>query len=65
MKTCKFIRYGQHNVGRVIAKSNPDYYTHSVIKQLEKNDRHFIYHVRLLSRMKRYFKKFLNNGRIY
>lgn len=50
---CKFIKYGQFSIGSVLAMSNPNYYTGSVLKQLEKGDRNFVYHVKLLPRVQR------------
>lgn len=62
---CKYIKFGHRTIGKVLATSKPQYYTKSVILQLEKNDRNFVYHVSLISLMKRRFKKIVNNGRIY
>jgi hypothetical protein len=65
MNNCKFIRYGHHSIYEVLASSKPHYYTQSVLKQLEKPDRNFVYHVTLLPKYKRRIKGLINNGRIY
>lgn len=62
---CKFIKFGHRTIGKVLATSKPHYYTKSVILQLEKNERNFVYHVQMQSRVKRKFKKLLNNDRVY
>jgi hypothetical protein len=64
-KTCKFIRYGHYSIYEVLANSKPHYYTQSVLKQLEKTERKFVYHVKLLPRYQRKLKYFKNNGRTY
>ena len=65
LHNCKFIRYGQDTINKVLEPSHQHYYTRSVVLQLEKNDRNFVYHVKLISRTARKFKFFLNNDRIY
>lgn len=65
LKNCKFIQYGHHSIYEVLAISKPHYYVQSVLKQLEKTERNFVYHVILLNKFKRNFKRLLNNGRIY
>jgi hypothetical protein len=62
---CKFIKYARYTIGQVLATSKPHYYTKSVILQLEKNDRHFVYYVKLISPTARKFKWLSNNGRLY
>ncbi len=31
-KICSFIKYGKHNIGKVLVKSTHDFYTDSVLK---------------------------------
>lgn len=62
---CKFIRYGHFSIYEVLASSKPHYYTQSVLQQLDKQDRLFVYHVKLIPKLQRRMKGFLNNGRIY
>lgn len=65
LKNCKFIQYGHHSIYEVLAQSKPHYYTQSVLKQLEKTERNFVYHLILLPKWQRYVKGIVNNGRIY
>ena len=64
-KHCKFIKYGYLNINEVLENSKPSYYAQSVIHQLSKTDRNFVYHIRLLPKLERRLRKFTNNGRIY
>ena len=64
-KHCKFIKYGNLNINEVLENSKPSYYAQSVIHQLSKTDRNFVYHIRLLPKLERRLRKFTNNGRIY
>eukprot|EP00347_Sterkiella_histriomuscorum_P012381 403368796 len=63
MNYCKFIKFGHRTIGKVLATSKPHYYTKSVILQLEKNDRNFVYHVKLTNWYTRKLNFFTNNGR--
>ena len=62
---CKFIKYGYYGIAEVLSNSNANYYTASVMMQLEKGERNFVYHVKLLPRTQRKFKRFINNSRPY
>ena len=62
---CKFIKYGVHNIGNVLAKSDTVYYCESIIHQINKKDRNFIYHIKYRSSMLTPFNRFYNNGRKY
>ena len=66
LKNCKFIKYGHYSINQVLEGSKPHYYSQSVLQQIAKTDRNFVYHVELLlPKYKRHFKKFINNDRIY
>ena len=64
-KNCKFIKYGHFSINDVLENSKPSYYAQSVIHQLSKTDRNFVYHIKLLPKFERKLKAFTNNGRIY
>lgn len=53
---CKFIRFGEHSVAQVIGASQPNYYITSLMHQLHKENRNFVYYVRLLPWYKRPFR---------
>ena len=60
---CKFIRFGENSIAQVIGASEPNYYTTSLMHQLHKEDRSFVYYVKLLPWYKRPFCAILNNRR--
>lgn len=63
---CAFIKYGANCISTVLATSKPKYYTHSVLKQLEKvESRNFVYHIKLIDKKWRKIRKALNNNRVY
>lgn len=49
----------------MLENSKPSYYAQSVIHQLSKTDRNFVYHIELLPKLARKLKAVTNNGRIY
>ena len=61
-RRCRWILYGKHSIYSVITKEQ---WRLSMLKQLEKTDRQFIYYVQLLPKLKRKFKLLLNNNREY
>ena len=65
MNNCKFIKYGYFSINSVLENSKPSYYAQSVIHQLSKTDRNFVYHIKLLPKFERKISKMTNNGRIY
>ena len=64
-QSCRFIRFGEKAISKVLADSSPNYFTTSVLHQLHKDDRVFCYHVSLLPHYKRRFSRLLNNSREY
>jgi len=65
---CTFIKFGQSKISDVLCRSSPNYYTNSIILQLEKKQeckRNFVYHIQLLPRSKRNFRQRVNNDRFY
>ena len=62
---CRFIRFGENSISHVIGKSKPNYYITSLLHQLHKADRGFVYYIDLLPWWKRRFARIINNGRPY
>jgi hypothetical protein len=60
---CKFIRFGEKSVSQVIGASKPNYYVTSLMHQMHKENRNFVYYITLLPWYKRPFSDLINNGR--
>eukprot|EP00347_Sterkiella_histriomuscorum_P003816 403362828 len=66
LKICKFIKYGEKTVYQALEKSIAKDHSQSLLKQLSKQDRNFVYYVEpLTSSFQLSMKKMLNNDRIY
>ena len=62
---CRFIRYGEQSISQVLGMSQPNYYVTSLMHQLHKEGRNFVYYIKLLPWWKRPFSTLTNNGRPY
>ena len=62
---CRFVRFGEKSISHVIGMSKPNYYITSLLHQLHKEDRNFVYYVSLLPIWQRPFSSLFNNGRPY
>jgi len=59
---CRFIRFGENSISHVIGQSK-NYYVTSLMHQLHKEDRNFVYYIQMLPKRSLPFKAVTNNGR--
>ena len=62
---CRFVRFGEKSVSHVIGGQSKHYYVTSLMHQLHKENRNFVYYIQMLPSMQRKFCKITNNGRPY
>ena len=62
---CRFVRFGQNSISHVLGMTQPNFYVTSLLHQLHKENRKFVYYISLLPWHKRPFSTIINNGRPY
>ena len=65
---CKYVRFGEKSVSKVMSRqatNHTHYFVTSLMHQLHKENRNFVYYIQMLPMWKRRLRSILNNGRPY